>query len=406
MAIKAGQILHDVHGFVIDRIQTGGVSSLNIPEEKIYELGNYQTVATIRDIPDLTFEVESLDVSTEMEALIHGKDPTTEVSGAAYSFALAMPLDVVSPFKSGNGAFDIVKGVAIPNVTLESVAYRFGLRANATQTFTFKGDSIYYTPGTPVVDSFTLAGVGPYTFASTPVSSYTEAGVTQYALAVCLRNAATGAYKRLFRGAGADYLDNATTVTLNGSVSLTGYTDIQITYGTTAATDYLQSVHEGVSVKPAAIRGKDIDIYVGAEGATPGALTRWAGVQSFEATRRVALENDEEFGNYHYVASDYDVPEVSGNVVLKPLSPAELFAKIAQVANVATNVVAGTSTSIPLAMEARISDPTTSSVIKTIYVPDARFQVPAIQGRVQTKLTTTFNFTSDGGLMTVYKGTR
>ena len=31
MAIKAGQILHDVNGFVIDRIQSAGVGNVNIP---------------------------------------------------------------------------------------------------------------------------------------------------------------------------------------------------------------------------------------------------------------------------------------------------------------------------------------------------------------------------------------
>ena len=49
MAIKAGQILHDAEGYVIDRIQSAGVGSLNIPEEKIKELGNFNTVATVRD---------------------------------------------------------------------------------------------------------------------------------------------------------------------------------------------------------------------------------------------------------------------------------------------------------------------------------------------------------------------
>mgnify|MGYP001591248899 CR=1 FL=1 len=80
MAIKAGQILHDANGTVIDRIQSGGVSNLNIPEEKIYELGNYQSVATIRDTPDLSFDMESLDVSMEAECLLTGEDNTTMVN--------------------------------------------------------------------------------------------------------------------------------------------------------------------------------------------------------------------------------------------------------------------------------------------------------------------------------------
>ncbi len=57
-------------------------------------------------------------------------------------------------------------------------------------------------------------------------------------------------------------------------------------------------------------------------------------------------------------------------------------------------------------MEIRISDPDTGVVLKTLYVPDARFQIPGVQGRVQTKLETTFNFTSDGGSLTVYSGER
>src|SRR4051812_13113989 len=73
MAIKAGQIVHAGNGVaVIDRIQTGGPGQLNIPTEKINELGNYKSVATIRDTPDLTFTAESFDVSTEFEGLVCG----------------------------------------------------------------------------------------------------------------------------------------------------------------------------------------------------------------------------------------------------------------------------------------------------------------------------------------------
>ena len=52
---------------VIDRAQTAGPGQLNIPTQKIYELGNYKSVSTIRDTPDLTFNLESFDVSTEIE---------------------------------------------------------------------------------------------------------------------------------------------------------------------------------------------------------------------------------------------------------------------------------------------------------------------------------------------------
>jgi hypothetical protein len=394
MAIRSGQILHDAYGFIVDRIQTGGVSSLNIPQEKIYELGNYQTVATVRDIPDLSFDLESFDVSTEIEALIVDSDPTTVNDGDFIDLKRAVPLDMISPYKNAN-LFTTVRGVALPYLTLESASYRFGLRQNATQAFTFRGDSIYYVPGTPYYQEFALAGTGPYTLANTALP-YNENGETIYALGVCY-TMPDGTYKRLFHG--VDYTDTATAVTL--TVAPPTGAIIKVIYGSAAAATYNQAVHQGVSVKPAAVRGKDIDVYVG-----DVSLGRWASVQSAEINWRVNLENDEEFGNYHFVSSDYDVPEVTGNIVLKPQNPTELFERIREVANVSAGQVIGPFTSIPLDLEVRISNPDTGARLKTFYVEDARFTVPAIQGRVQEKLTVTFDWESDGGNLLVYRGER
>lgn len=403
MAIKAGQILHDANGFVIDRIQSGGVSNLNIPLERIYELGNYQTVATIRDIPDLSFELESYDVSTEVEALLLGKDPTTVADGTKLDFASAMPLDILSPFKAGNGAFNVVKGIALPYLTLENVTYRFGVRQNSTQSFSLRGDSIYYIPGTPKFQEFTLVdNTLTYTLSSTAIA-HVEAGDTLYVLGACVKNPTTGAYKRLFFG--TDFTNTATSITTLVDHFDAGYTKLHVVYGTATAGTYNQAVHQGSSVKPAAVRGKDIDVYISDGGATP-TLVRWSGVQSFEVNRRVNLEADEEFGNYHYVAQDYDTAEVTGSITLKPSDADDLWAKIAQVADVATNVVAGAHTSQPLEMELRVSDPDTGARLKTLYIPDARFTVPAVTGRVQQKLTVNFDFESDGGTLEVYKGAK
>src|SRR5690606_24694145 len=106
MAIRSGAILHDANGFTVDRIQTGGVSNLTVSEEKIYEVGNYLAVATVRDTADLSFDVESLDCSTEFEALLLGRDPGATSPGDSFDFFESLPLDIISPFKA-NGAFNI-----------------------------------------------------------------------------------------------------------------------------------------------------------------------------------------------------------------------------------------------------------------------------------------------------------
>lgn len=405
MAVKSAQVLHDASGFIIDRIQTGGVSSLNIPEEKINELGNFETVATVRDIPDLSFEVESLDVSTEIEALLLRLDPTTTLAGQEYDFRKAIPLDVVSPFKTGQNLFTIFSGVALPYLTLENATYRFGVSANATQTFTLKGDSVYYVPGTPYYQQWTKAGGTTYSFAHTALPYAASAG-TFYALDVCYYDPATRLYKRLVFG--DDYTNTSTGFTIDSTThsAIPSGSIIHTVYGSTVAATYLQAVHQDTSVKPAAIKGKNIDIYI-ASGATP-VMTRWTSVQSFEATWQVTLDADKEFGNEHYVSQDYDVPQVSGNIVVRPRDVADLFAKIREVTNTTSSEIAGTFTSQSVAIEARIYDPDdiTGDPIKTLYIPDARFLPPAIQGRVGSKLEPTFPFTSDGGTLLVYQGAR
>lgn len=402
MAIKAGQILHDANGFVIDRIQTAGVGNVNIPEEKVYELGNYKTVATVRDIPDLSFDMESFDMSTETEAVLLNLDPSSLVDGDEIDFNKAVPVDIVSPYKDQGGSFDIVKGIATPYLNLERVTYRFGLRQNATQSFTLRGDGIYYIPGTPYYQEYVNTGTGAYNFTNTAIE-YEETGKSVYALSVVLRDSNSAKYKRLFLG---DHYTN----TSAGFVLLqdysTDYDTVCAVYGSLTPATYPQSVHEDVSVKPAAVRGRTIDVYLSDGAATP-TWTRWTSVQSVEATRSVNIENDEEFGNSRFVASDYDTADVTGSIGVKPVDSTDLFEKIAQVTNVATNKIAGALSSTPIEVEIRIGNPDDiNDIQKTLYIPDARFTPPGVQGRVQTKLETTFNFTSDSGTLLVYKGAR
>jgi hypothetical protein len=391
--------LHVGNGFVVDRIQTGGAGNLNIPEEQVFELGNYQSVATVRDIPDLSFDLESLDVSTEIEALLTAQDPADIAEGDQILFTSAVPMDVISPFKSAKGQYDIIRGLAVPYLTLESATYRFGTRANATQSFTLRGDSIFYIQGAPYYEEFAAAGTGPYAM-SPAALPYMDGNDTNYALSVCYVTP-QGVSKRLFWG--EDYTDTSGAVTLE-TAPPAGST-VRIVWGSLTGTEYPQSVHEGVEVKPAAVRGKDIDVYIGSTAATP-TFSRWTGVQSFETTWRVTLDNDEEFGNKHYVAQDYDVPEVTGSITVRPRDVDDLWDKIFQVTDVPPTEIAGPNTSVTLPVELRVHHPDTGDQLKTLYVPDARFTPPPIQGRAQQKVEVTFGFRSDGGVLEVYRGAR
>ena len=212
-----------------------------------------------------------------------------------------MPLDVVSDFRSGNNQFNIVRGVIIPYLTLETVAYKYGLKANAEQTFTYWGDAMYYIPGIPWRD--TAAGASAtYNFANGPAVVYHEVdtgGVANiYAVSVCWHDPTTGLYKRLFHG--TDYTDTSTGITqVGGAGVIPGTATVSICYGSAVAkTVTAAQSSESSSVKPGAVRSKNIDVYIGSGGATP-TMSRLSGVQSFDVTRKVTLQNDEEFGNPH-----------------------------------------------------------------------------------------------------------
>jgi hypothetical protein len=402
VAIRAGQLLHTVDGFLIDRIQTAGAGNLNIPQEKIEELGNYQTVGLVRDTPDLSFDLESLDFTTEFEAILVGEDPTSLVDGDDIDYADCAPIDVVAPFKDQGKVFTTVKGVIVPELVLESATYNFAVKSNATKRFTFRSDGIFYTQGTPYSQVFAAAGTGPYTYAHTALP-YVESAETRYVVNARLV-LTSGATQRLVFG--VDYTTTSTVLTLTAAAP--AGSSLEIVYGSATAASFLQSVHPltsgGGGAKPAAARPKDIRVYVGPQG---GSLTRWLGVQTADVNWKITLDRDEELGNTQIVSSDYDVAEVTGTIAIRAASVSYLFDRIAQVTDTATSgVIAGALSSVLLQVQIEIADTVSGDVIQTLYVPDARFEPPAIQGRVQQKIEAPFPWTSESGTLLVYKGER
>ncbi len=409
MAIKSGELIHVGNQILVDRAQTAGPGTLNVPTEKIYELGNYQSVATIRDTPDLTFTMESLDVSAEIECMLLGVDFATAADGTVLPLSKCLPMDVASQFKTGRTAtnpFDVTASVAVPYLVCDSISYRFGLRDNASQAVSLRGDSIFYASASAYVQTAAGTGAAGQTIAldnpALPYRGDTIAG-TRYALGVSLKSG-----RRL--SVGADYTEAATgtgdaravTITLTEAVP-TG-DQVRVIYQSTTAEVYPQLSNAAASAtRPAAIKGRDIEVRIGGVTVTD----RWSSIQSVTVEQRLELERDEEMGNAQVVAQDYDVPAVTGSVEIKPRDTAELLKRMRQIAGVTNPLeIVGPAQSAVLPVEIRLHSPQTGAVLKTLYVPDARFTLPGFTGTVQQKLTTTFAFESDGGTLIAYKGER
>ena len=184
-------------------------------------------------------------------------------------------------------------------------------------------------------------------------------------------------------------------------------------YGSLAAENMPQTVHEGTTVKPAAIRGKDIDVFFSTVVLGNPVEVRWPDVQSASIDWKVTLEDDFEFGNARAVSRDFtDVPDVTGSIEVKPRSVEAFFLRLQQITGVPATEIIGPQSSVVGALRIEIRNPDSGgtsavaagTVLKTHYLPAARFTIPGYEGRVQQKMTNTLTFESDDGVHQVIKG--
>lgn len=480
MAIKGGDAIFVGNDQVLlDRLQTAGPGQLQIPTEKIYELGNYESVAVIRDTPDLSYSMDSFDVSTEVEAFLVGEatvvtktdgvgvaaDATftsagsaftsadigklisfTDGAGAnanfrasivsvtsgtvvelsapvpasqsgidftletnAYDLSTALAVNLVSQFKPGKNQpspFDIVGSITCPFLTLESVSYRFGLRDNARQTYGLRGDSIFYNKGAGFEDKFVGDGVETDFATTHPAYAYTDGSGTRRVLAVIVDGV------RLTYG--GDYICTSGAVTAGAATETVTMTVapengalISLLYSSPDTRTYNQAVHATAAVKPAAIRGRDIDVYVGGydpDDVDSVAANKFSSVQSVQMDWRVTLDKDEEFGNYYYVAQDFDVPAVTGTITIKPRNPDEIYTKVRLITDTDDLESVGPNVAEPLAVDIVLKDGANGGrTLKRLHSGDCRFSVPGFSITVQQKATQDLPFESDSGELLVYK---
>lgn len=401
MSIRAGQILTHAGVYVIDRIQSA-TPGLNIPEERMYELGNFETLEILRDIPDLSFDLESLDTSCELEAIACGVNPSFIQAGQEFNLAtMSKPLDITSPWKSAQGVFTAVKGLAIPYLTFEQANYRFGVGQSSTQSMSFRGDAIYMCQGgAPRYQVFAGAGASTYTFEVSPAIKTVEQGVNLYAYCVHVVFA-DGTYKRLFLG--DDYSNTATGFTILDADNAPATSFLHVVYAAGTLTSS-QGAHADISAKPSAVRGKDIDVYLSDGAATP-TLVRLRDLQAAELTQRLNLDVTEELGNTHVVSRDYDSADCTGTLTMKPSDITYFMEIAAQVAGVSGTDTINALSSTPLELHVGINHPTTGTRLKTFIVEDARFRMPVGAMQANSRLEVPLPFTSDSGALIVVNGT-
>lgn len=412
MSVQAGTILHIGGNNVLDRIQSAGLGDVRVPTEIIREVGNEKVVDKIPGDPDFTFTLETLDVTTEVEAWLAGgvgaaasgsAPGASDPDGTAYVFSQFGFVNIPSPWKDPKtgSAGTVVAGHLIPGYYARRIRYRFGVSENSTETVELAGGSFYYAAHAPVEDYFT--GAGPHTTTRVAVP-HRKGGYegTEY------KGVFGVTVDGVLQSEGTDYTVSAltstpatVTVTFTATSQPASGAQVKFVYFTTHAEAYPQARHASTVVKPAAVRGRHICVYLG----SGGARQKVGAIQTFELEASQDTTTDRELCSEEVSGFTVTGRDVTGTMVVRSKTADDFIDLLAKVTNVPSDEVIGYLNNYQIPLEVQILNPRNpAEVIKTLYVEDAKFQPPGSNPRVNTPTDFSFAWESATGDYTVIKG--
>jgi hypothetical protein len=408
MSIHAGSILTVGGNNVVDRIQSAGLGDVRLPVETIRETGNREVVDKIPTEPDFTFTLESLNVSTELMAMLTGKwggDPAAsgqapgydDPDGTEYDWLDTQCINIVSPWKDPDSAASgiIEAGLLVPGYYPTRLRYSFGVTANATQQVDLGGGSYYYAKNAPVEEQVETTTSKDYTTAEATIA-YRKGG----AGGSTFRNVFGVILDGQLLSEGPDYTvtgggGSAATIHLN--VAPTSGQILRFCYFTNVQKAYPQSVHASVLTVPGAVRGRNIHVFI--DGQKTG------GIQSLEMEATVDGEVERELGTEDIVGRVVNGTDCNGTLTYRPRDADAFFQTLERITGVDQAEVYGWFNENTVQLDIVIENPKNpGTAIKTIQVPDAKFQPPGTPARVNSPTDFSVQFESVTGTFKEIKG--
>lgn len=410
MSVHAGTILHVGGNNVIDRIQSAGLGDANIPIETIREVGNRLVVDKVPGEPDFTFSMESLDMSTDLMALLTGKvgaqaaaspPGAADPAGTAYDWADCGYINIASPWKDPDtGAVgNIIAGHLVPGYYPTRISYRFGTTDNAAVTLDLAGGSFFYGGFAPVEEYGNGDGVQVAFVTADPTVHYRRGG----AAGTLFRDVFGVIVGKKLLIEGVDFTvtgGNGTPATITFAVAPANGALIRWVYFTSAPKTYPQAVHADTILKPGAVRGRNIKVYLGAGGAR----ARVASIQSVDLEATIDGTPERELGSEDVVGRTVNGTDASGTINVRSRDANAFLALLAKVTAVPVTEVYGFFNQNTLPLTIQIEDPKTGNIIKTLVVDQAQFQPPGTPARVNSPTDFGFRWQALNGTFREVKG--
>jgi hypothetical protein len=419
MSVRAGSILHVAGRTVISRLQSAGLGNVNIPIETVHETGNEFIVDKVVQEPSFTFTMESYDVSTDLEGLLHGEVANSTASANAhgvtdsahseFKWSTIQPFNIISPWKNPQSASAgvIEAGHIVPNYFAKKITYKFGVTADASQTVELDGGVFYYGAFAPVEDFYEGDG-SKVEFATTHSAVHQRLGGNE---GTTFKSVFGVLVDGTFQVEGEDY-----TVTGGGSAAENAVATlkfakapalnakIRLAYFTTTEQAYPQPVHPNVIVVPGAVRGRNIVVSIAPQASSE--WTRLPRVQEakLEGTYDVAIER--ELGDEESVGVTINSFDTNGDMTIRAENRAAFFELLKKMTGIDTEQeVIGFINQHAVQLKIEIQNPRNpAEILKTLYVSDAIFDIPGTPAKANTPTDFSLSWKSQSGDHSVFKG--
>jgi|ERR1035437_1168464 hypothetical protein len=420
MTVKAGSIVTVAGHTVVQRLQTQGLTNAKIPINTIYEIGNNGVVDKVPQEPDFTFTLESFAVDSSIEAILHGRVSSGPLAsqgagqadpvGTEYKWAESQQVNICSPWKdpqsfsSGN----VVAGHLLPGYFPQKLSYKFGVTEDSAVTAELRGGTFFYGAFAPTEDVIVGSGGTQGYVTSEPAVEFRRGGVLGTTFKSALGVLVNGVWKvegEDYTATGGGPAGSATAVT----VTFTNYTvvngdQIRIAYYTTNTHSYPDTVQESSLVLPGAVRGRNVCLSVASGGSD--VWQRVYGVQTLTLDASFNITPERELCNDELVGFTINSTDCTGAVTLHAKDIQAFFTFLKQMTGLdTTQEVVGWLNLNPLKIKIEIQDPRNpGSVLKTLYVSDAIFDIPATPAKANAVVDFPLTWESLNGTYSAFKG--
>jgi len=387
------EIVGPLGSFFAPRVQRV-TANADMPTTTVDELGNAGHAGTSKDIPTITVTFQAMDVGIDIIAVLTGTDRDAYPgAGVELSTELDRAIDAVLRVRNDEVA-QYVKACHLRRCQIQNFTFNYAVDGDSTEEYTLVGPDKRWFSNDVIVETFTS---GSTSFIISEAADQLKNG---YYLLTAIKDGEYLEETTDTPGAG-EYGFNSGTDTITTGEARSS--QLVVVYQSQAAGDAWTDISDmhGWAEQPEAIRGKDVDVDIGAND-----IKR---VQSITINGTFNPQPVREMGNRKIVGYQGQVLEVTGTLTVLD-TDTELVRLFTGGAAADTEFEIGACAASGVALEISLYNPFDCAapyeVLKTVYLDEISITSEGYTSNVNDNATQTFDWRSDTGSIIIYSGAR